>query len=100
MTDELKQLAAEHAPNFVTSAYSLGVEEVKPRLEAFGREVQRQTVEATAWSPYLTGPTSGGCCVHCKHYMTTRADILTVHRHSIDCPIRSLLSPAQEVRNG
>ena len=107
MTDELKQLAAEHAPNFVTSAYSLGVEEVKPRLEDFGREVQRQTVEAAcrAQCEWCAGKFRAGPAQLCEpskvwiHFRPTLGEYNTTEPCKAGA-IRALLSPAQEVRNG
>lgn len=90
MTDELKQLALRTVAEFDQRGQYNAV------LNAF-REVQRQTVEAAAWSPYTTRKDSAGQCAQCKRYMPSRSSLLVAERHCTDCPIRALLSPSQEV---
>ena len=83
MTDELKQLAAEYQKRM-----SWLIDEPTNWtlfLEDFGREVQRQTVEACAHF-------AANCWTNISQQATAEAIAENM--------LRSLLSPAQEVRNG
>ena len=91
MTDELKQLAHDRVECEFEEYNTLHETEIEKLLVSFGAEVQRQTVEALL--PYLRHWDNCRCRLwpHCEGTKIIQGECT--------CGL-TVLSPAQEVRNG